>query len=201
MRDSSISKAIRKFFPACLMMASLSAAATNVTADQGAPPAVGDEAPDFTLENTSGKKFQLSALVKKGPVVLVVLRGFPGYQCPLCTAQAGQFLSRDSNFREARASVVFIYPGPAMGLKQHANEFVTGKQLPENFYLLLDPDYAFTKDYRLRWEAPRETAYPSTFVIDGDRKIRFAKISKTHGDRAKVEDVLKALPAKQASFR
>lgn len=196
MRNGSIGGNSPACFTGCLMAAALFLSARSVIADDATPPTVGDTAADFTLENTSGKQFRLSALTKSGPVVLVVLRGFPGYQCPLCTAQAGQFLSRDGNFRDAGASVVFVYPGPANGLKQHADEFVTGKQIPENFYLLLDPDYAFTKAYRLRWDAPRETAYPSTFVIDGDRKIRFAKISKTHGDRAKVDDVLKALPAK-----
>jgi len=196
MQDSLGREIIRRSLACGLLATALFVATKNAIADNPAPPTVGDEAADFTLENTSGKSIRLSALVKNGPVVLVVLRGYPGYQCPLCTAQAGQFLSRDSNFRDAGASVVFVYPGPVSGLKQHANEFVASKQLPENYHLLLDPDYAFTKAYRLRWDAPRETAYPSTFVIDADRKIRFAKISKTHGDRAKVDDVLKAIPAK-----
>jgi hypothetical protein len=74
-----------------------------------------------------------------------------------------------------------------------AEEFITGKTLPANFHLWIDPDYSFTNAWHLRWDAPRETAYPSTFVIAPDGKIRFAKISKTHGDRASAEDVLKAL--------
>jgi hypothetical protein len=57
----------------------------------------------------------------------------------------------------------------------------------------MDPDYKFTNAYRLRWDAPRETAYPSTFVIDRERKVRFAKVSKTHGGRATASEVLKAL--------
>ena len=197
MRMNSVSAPARQWLVGCCMVATTLFASRNVTlADNAALPAVGEDAADFALENTSDKKVRLSALVKDGPVVLVVLRGYPGYQCPLCTAQAGQFLSRARDFANAGASVVFVYPGPATGLKTHADEFVAGKQLPENFHLLLDPDYFFTKAYRLRWDAPRETAYPSTFIIDGDRKIRFAKISKTHGDRAKVDDVLKAIPSK-----
>ena len=62
-----------------------------------------------------------------------------------------------------------------------------------NFHLLIDPDYKFTNSWHLRWDAPRETAYPSTFVINKDRVITFAKISKTHGDRADVKDVMKVL--------
>jgi hypothetical protein len=55
-----------------------------------------------------------------------------------------------------------------------------------------DPDYTFTNAYNLRWDVPRETAYPSTFVMDKQRKIHFARISKTHGGRTSAAEVLKA---------
>ena len=86
-----------------------------------------------------------------------------------------------------------VYPGPAEDLKKHAEDFVRGKQLPDNFYLVLDADYQFTKTYQLRWDAKNETAYPATFVIDRGRKVQFAKISKSHGGRASVNEVLQAL--------
>jgi thioredoxin-dependent peroxiredoxin len=156
-------------------------------------PAVGEMAADFSLATVDGEKVELAKLKDKGPVVLIVLRGFPGYQCPVCNAQVGQFLGSAEKFKAAGANVVLVYPGPADKLKEHAQEFVRGKTLPDNFYLALDPDYAFTKAYNLRWEAKNETAYPSTFVIAKDGKITFAKISMSHGDRSKVQDVLQAL--------
>jgi peroxiredoxin Q/BCP len=161
-----------------------------------APPAVGEEARDFELAGLDGNKVKLSSVIEGGPVVLVVLRGYPGYQCPLCTAQVAQFVNRADRLQAAGAKVVLVYPGPADKLKRHAEEFVGDRGLPKPFRLLIDPDYSFTKAYALRWDAPHETAFPATFVIDKDRKIIFAKISKTHGDRAAVEDVLKALPSK-----
>ena len=161
-----------------------------------APPAVGEEARDFELAGLDGNKVKLSSVIEDGPVVLVVLRGFPGYQCPLCTAQVAQLVNRADRLQAAGASVVLVYPGPADKLKRHAEEFIGDRSLPKPFRLLIDPDYSFTKAYTLRWDAPHETAYPATFVIDKSRKIVFAKISKTHGDRAAVEDVLKALPSK-----
>jgi hypothetical protein len=57
----------------------------------------------------------------------------------------------------------------------------------------VDPDLAFVRSYNLRWDAPRETAYPSTFVIGRSGKVRFATVSRSHGGRAKAADVLKAL--------
>lgn len=182
---------------AVLQVAVIYALAQGTTGNAAEKPlAVGDIASDFTLNAADGEKTQLSRLQKKGPVVLIVLRGFPGYQCPVCNAQVGQFLASAKKLQALNANVVLVYPGPAAGLKQHAQEFIRGKTLPENVYLLLDPDFDFTNAYHLRWDAKNETAYPSTFVIDGDGKIHFAKVSTTHGGRASVEEVLKAIPQK-----
>jgi thioredoxin-dependent peroxiredoxin len=169
------------------------AAAPALLAAAEKPPAVGEVARDFTLSTVTGEKTQLAQLQKSGPVVLLVLRGYPGYQCPVCNAQVGQFLSSAKKFETHKANVVLVYPGPAGGLKEHAQEFVRGKTLPGNFYLTLDPDFDFTKAYGLRWEAKNETAYPSTFVIGSDGVVKFAKISQTHGGRASADEVLKVL--------
>jgi peroxiredoxin Q/BCP len=163
----------------------------------GETPGVGDTAGDFTLESLGGGKVTLSSETKKGPVILVVLRGFPGYQCPICTAQVGRLISDAPRFAAAKAKVILVYPGPAGELKKRAQEFVKGKALPKNFSLVLDPDYAFTNLYGLRWDAPNETAYPSTFVLDVARKITFAKVSRSHGDRANNDEILKAIPKKE----
>lgn len=160
------------------------------------PPKVGDTAADFELKSVSGATVKLSKVAEAGPVVLIVLRGYPGYQCPVCNQQVGQFLSHADKFKAAGATVLMVYPGPSQNLGQRADEFLSGKTLPDGFQMLLDPDYKFTNAYHLRWNAPRETAYPSTFVIQKDRRITFAKVSQTHGDRTKPEDVLKALAIK-----
>jgi hypothetical protein len=47
--------------------------------------------------------------------------------------------------------------------------------------------------YGLRWDAPNETAYPSTFVISKKGEIVFSKISTTHGGRATNEEIFEAL--------
>jgi len=158
-----------------------------------AVPKVGEKAPDFKIQALDDSTVKLSGALKKGPVVLVVLRGFPGYQCPICTVQVGGLIKSAAKFEERKAQVILVYPGPAEGLKAHANEFVTGKDMPKSFQLTLDPDYALLKKYDLRWDAPNETSYPSTFVIDKKGKVVYAKVSHSHGDRAKLEDVLKAL--------
>ena len=60
-----------------------------------------------------------------------------------------------------------MYPGLPADLDRRAKEFLAAQSpLPANVTLLIDPDCTFTNLYGLRWDAPRETAYPSTFLID-----------------------------------
>jgi peroxiredoxin len=157
-----------------------------------APPQVGESAPAFTLNTLDGKAITLKDEAAKQPVVLVVLRGWPGYQCPVCTKQVHNFVEKAAEF-SGKATVLMVYPGPAAKLKEHAEEFLKDKSWPKDFVFVTDPDYTFTKAYGLRWDAAGETAYPSTFIVDKGGKIRFAKISKDHGGRSNTAEVLKAL--------
>lgn len=156
------------------------------------PPAVGDKAPDFTLKTLDGQTTRLSDLTGKTDVVLVVLRGWPGYQCPICDRQVHDFIASAPGFAKAKAQLVFVYPGPAENLKAHAEEFKSWKsrQWPKEYLYVLDPDYTMVNDWHLRWDAPRETAYPSTFIIDKKGVIRFARISHSHGNRSKAVDIV-----------
>lgn len=167
---------------------------------RAAPPDIGQKAPDFALPTVTDKIVRLSELTSKGPVVVIVLRGYPGYQCPFCNRQAQDFLQRSRAFAEVAAHVVMVYPGPAQELKARAQEFIAGKTVPRNIEVLLDSGYEFTNLYGLRWEAPRETAYPSTFVIDRNGVVFFRKIAKEHGGRATAAEVLEAL-AKHSTFQ
>jgi peroxiredoxin len=168
------------------------AAALPLTA--GVPPSVNEKAPDFTLSTPNGKSVRLSEVISEGPVVLVVLRGYPGYQCPYCNRQVQDFIRNSPAFADMGARVVMVYPGPPQDLGAKANEFLADKKLPANFDLVLDPGYEFTNLYGLRWDATRETAYPSTFLINRQGVIFFSKIVKEHGGRATAAEVLDAMP-------
>ena len=172
----------------------LSAMPVLMAADK--PPQVGDKAADFELASVTGAKVQLSKVAAQGPVVLIVLRGFPGYQCPVCNQQVGQYLVQAEKLKAAGAQVLLVYPGPSDGLGKKAQEFIADKTIPAHFQLLVDPDYTFTNAYHLRWDAAGETAYPSTFVIQKDLKVAYSKVSQEHGGRSKPEEVLKVLSAK-----
>jgi peroxiredoxin len=161
-------------------------------------PGEGDKAPDFAITSLRGKTVRLSEAVSKGPVVLVVLRGYPGYQCPICNWQVQEFLGSAQGFSDVGAQVVMVYPGPPQDLGTRAQQFTADKKFPGNFELLLVPGYEFTNLYGLRWDAPRETAYPSTFLIDQRGVVSFAKISKSHGDRTRAANPIELLKKKAA---
>lgn len=183
---------LRPFVVAAAIVSGLVTGDSTI-AQTSAPPAVGEHARDFTLKRLDGASIRLADLTKAGPVVLLMLRGWVGYQCPICNRQVGDFLSRAKDFQAAGASVVLVYPGAADLVQGKAEDFVTGKTLPDRFHFVVDPDLATVNLYHLRWHAPNETAYPSTFVFDRQGIVRFVKISRSHGDRSSAADILKML--------
>ena len=159
-------------------------------------PAVGAKAPDFTLSAPNGATVQMSKQQHGDTLVLVVLRGYPGYQCPYCQTQVHDFVAHAADFAAKKATVLLVYPGPPADLDQHAKEFLAKQaDLPSNVVLVTDPDYKVTNLYGLRWDAPRETAYPSTFILDKEGTVLFERISHSHGDRLSAPDARDHPPA------
>ncbi|MEO9591527.1 peroxiredoxin family protein [Rhodopirellula bahusiensis] len=171
------------------------AADTSFPAIQSEPE-VGRLAKDFELEVAAGQRtgaVRLSDVTGEGPVIIAILRGFPGRQCPACAGQVADLVRHARYFQERNANVLLVYPGPASELKAKAKDFLKDTKLPSPFTMLLDPDYAFTNAYGLRWNAPQETAYPTTIVIGKDGKIDFVNISRTHRGRTTAATVLDQL--------
>src|SRR5271169_3484502 len=101
---------------ACALPLAVNAQMDNMGSDMmnaANPPKVGDMASDFTLKTLDDQSVRLSDLTAKSDVVLVVLRGWPGYQCPFCTRQAHDFLRNADKLKAAGVQVVMVYPGPA----------------------------------------------------------------------------------------
>ena len=163
-----------------------------------AGPEEGSKIGEITGTTINGGDFQLSKLVEKGSVVLVMLRGFPGYQCPVCSTQVAGYIAKAEEFEKQRNTpVVFIYPGKVKNLEKYAKEFTAPLEeeidLPSNFIFVLDHDYKITNHLNLRWDEPKETAYPAAFVIDHDGYIQYSKVSDNHHDRATADEVLEFL--------
>jgi peroxiredoxin len=160
-----------------------------------ATPGVADHAPDFTLATPGGATLSLSSLTAQGRVVLVVLRGYPGYQCPYSLQQFNDFQQSAAQFAALGTQILFVYPGQSSSLVSEASNFVPASSLPNNVHVVVDPDFTVTNLYGLRWNAPDETAYPSTFIIEKNGSIYSAKIGKFHGDHPTAADTLTAINA------
>src|SRR5277367_1040348 len=169
------------------------ACALPLTINAANSPQVGDNAPDFALKTLDDQTVRLSDVAAKSKVVLLELRGWPGYDCPFCTKQVHDYVRNADKLKAAGVQVLMVYPGPADDLKAHATTFLHDQNWPKDFLFVLDPDYSFTKSYGLRWEGENETAYPSTFIIYTNNKVRFAHVGKGPGDRVSSAAVLKAL--------
>lgn len=169
-------------------------------AEQTAPPrdkplGRGERAPHLKVAGLDDEPVDLASLMKDRPTVLVMLRGFPGYQCPICSRQVAEYRLLAQRFEEHGVRVVLVYPGDSPKLAQLGKQFLDDQALPAPLTMVIDKDYRLTNAYGLRWEAPRETAYPATFVVDAQGLVAFARVSKSHGGRVPATDALEQAKA------
>lgn len=176
----------------------VSTANSLIAAGPADPMKVGDRVPDFELPVQGQDNYlKLSKLIDDGPVVVVVLRGFPGYECAMCSRQVSSFRNRVRALASALGDkpnrVVLVYPGDDKRLDQRADRFLGGRKLPDPLVMVRDPGMEMVTEWGLRWNARRETAYPATFVVGPGNRIKWAKISRSHSGRATVEEILRAI--------
>ena len=125
-----------------------------------ASPAVGDIAPDFTLEGTNGR-FHLAD--HRGETVVLVF--YPGDDTKVCTKQLCEYTDRWDELSGLDATIVGI-SGKDLSSKERFAE-KRALKVP----LLADPDRAVAAKYGAK-QAVLGTKR-STFVIDGEGVIRF----------------------------
>tara|TARA_R110002049_G_scaffold4601_4_gene31923 strand:- start:171817 stop:172380 length:564 start_codon:yes stop_codon:yes gene_type:complete len=181
---------------ACCCVFANSPALAADAATKNERPAVGDKAPDFDLPivgSDEDEYLQLHKEVEKGPVVVIVLRGYPGYQCPLCSRQVGSLINRAKALSQAAHRVVLVYPGEPDLLQRHADEFIGSRAVPDPIVMVRDPGMKMVNEWGLRWNAPRETAYPATYVIKKNGRIAWAKISDSHAGRSTTDEIVTEL--------
>ena len=155
---------------------------------------VGDKAINFDLPEVGKDDYvELKDLYAEGPVVVIVLRGYPGYQCPLCSKQVGAMINRVKALKAAAHKVVLIYPGESSELERQAKKFMGSRTLPEPMILVRDPDMEMVSEWGLRWNAPRETAYPATYIVKSNGRIAWRKVSNSHAGRSNAQEIIEQL--------
>ena len=165
---------------------------------------VGNRAPDIALENAKGERIDVSAPLKKGPVIVTFYRG--GW-CPYCNLQLRAFQELLPEIRAMGVSLVAISPEkPDETLstaEKNALAFEVLSDIGQKVGRAFGLVYAFTAElkgvYREfgldiaarngvadEWALP----VPATYVIDRDGTIIFAHADVDYRDRVEPSDVL-----------
>jgi thioredoxin-dependent peroxiredoxin len=126
------------------------------------PLKVGDQAPDFTLSDTEGTPVTLSALLRKGPVILAF---YPKAFTPGCNKQNKAFRDKFAAVQEKGAQVVGISNDDVATQKR----FKTEMQLP--YTLLSDPKGEVIAKYSGKMPL-LGFASRANFVIDQDGTVK-----------------------------
>lgn len=162
----------------------------------------GDVAPDFTLPDASGEDVRLSALLEKGPVVMVWYRG---EWCPYCNIQLADIQKHYGEFEAANAQVVAISP------ETPDRALMAQGKLDLDFYVLSDVGSKVAENYGVAYTLPEKIAgylqeafdihtandddrnllpLAAAYVIGQDGKIAYAYLDADYRKRAETSELL-----------
>lgn len=174
---------------------------------------IGDQAPSIVLRNAKGEIVDVSALLKRGPVIVTFYRG--GW-CPYCNLELRAFQRVLPEIEAAGASLVAISP------EKPDDTLSTSEKNVLTFEVLSDVGQKVGRAFGLVYEFSDElkTAYngfgldipakngvadewvlpiSATYVIDHDGIIIYAYTDPDYRDRADPADVIAALKHKVAA--
>ena len=167
---------------------------------------VGAIAPEFTLNDASGRPVRSADLLNLGPLVL---KFFRGRWCPYCTTELEAWRELHSRLREAGALLAAISPQTA-----RQSDFMIGQHgLP--FPVLTDAGCRLAEKFGLAYTIPEyHRAYyrsilvnvpfingdeswrlvlPATYILSRDGKVLYAEAHADFRVRPEPEEALAAI--------
>ena len=167
---------------------------------------VGDEAPNFELQDSEGSIVNLNSLTQKGNLVISFTRG---NWCPFCNIEFRHLQNSISEINNAGANLVLIspqLPSKSAELKAANNYdypilYDKGNEVAKNFGI------AFTLAESLRpihkafeMDIPAHNGdesfglpVPATYVIDKNKKVTYASVNPNWMERAEPSEFIKVL--------
>ncbi|PCI99504.1 MAG: hypothetical protein COB14_06405 [Alphaproteobacteria bacterium] len=172
---------------------------------------VGTKAPEFVLSNADGVTHTLTSILESGPVILTFYRG--GW-CPVCNDQLYAYQEILPEFEELGGQLVAVTPETPNSVQDTATKNAI------TFEVLSDAGNKVAREYDLIWEVPEdqradfskwlkgetgktlaefngidnyELPIPATFVIAQDGTVVYVFRDEDYKQRAKNEDIIKAL--------
>ncbi|WP_274652852.1 redoxin domain-containing protein [Paenibacillus humicola] len=180
--------------------------------DQGAGKGlnIGDKAPDFTLEDATGKPVTLSEELAKGPVILVFYRG---EWCPYCNLQLKAYERIMNEIKAAGAQLIAISP-------QTPDHSLSMKEKHElSFFVLSDANNKTAENYNLKYKLPDfmqaiqknsgidlhqyngdptfELPVTATYIIDKKGTVVAGALDVNHRTRMEPSEALKKVRSLQ----
>ena len=134
------------------------------------------DAPDFTLESTSGGAVSLEDRLESGPAVVLINRG---HWCSFCAEQLATFdrVSEDLKFNDD-VDVLPVVPDPLPKLVEMRDRF------DYDFQLLADPGGEVAEQYSGTEQTSHGlTGVAATYVVDEDGTVRYEQVGDDPADR------------------
>lgn len=173
------------------------------TAPPGFGIAVGQKAPDATLDDLTGKKQKLSDLFKAGPTLVVFYRG--GW-CPFCNVQLHDLAAAKADFDKRGIKLVAIsVDKPTEEAKTQAKDGVPFPMLSDSklvAHKAFKVMHATSEDEQKKMasfgvdlgaysgEAHKSFAIPSVFLVDKGGVVRFAHVDEDYKTRPSPKQLL-----------
>ena len=173
------------------------------TAPSGFGIAVGQKAPDATLDDLTGKKQKLSDLFKAGPTLVVFYRG--GW-CPFCNVQLHDLAAAKADFDKRGIKLVAIsVDKPTEEAKTQAKDGVPFPMLSDSklvAHKAFKVMHATSEDEQKKMasfgvdlgaysgEAHKSFAIPSVFLVDKGGVVRFAHVDEDYKTRPSPKQLL-----------
>lgn len=146
---------------------------------------VGEQAPEWELQNIDGRKVRLSQF-RGRPLLLFFFRGT---WCPSCRKQMEQVRDQWAQL-ESLAQVVSIVGQDAAPVR----DFLQRNPLP--FTLLPDPDRKVIEAHNVYQKfglTGFRIAHPTTLVLDGEGVVRYCYVGDSQFDRPDLDAVIREL--------
>lgn len=151
---------------------------------------VGNKFPFLRFVNSNGEVIDLRQHVANKKLVVVVLRGFAGSVCLVCSSQTLALSKQIKKFHDRNTEVILVYPGEIETIPQFISSVHDIEStLPLPFPIVLDADLSLVNEFKINGSL----AKPSTMIIDENGIVRYAYVGKHPGDRPTIPNLLKVI--------
>jgi len=142
-------------------------------------PAVGEQAPDFTLKSTSGESVTLSSFRGKQPVLLAF---FPLAFTSTCTAELCEMSEDYDGYAAAGVAILPISVDSVPTLREFKRQHSMRTELLSDF------KREATNAYGVMWQ---DAFYSnrSYFLIDRDGVVRWAHVEQNPGQKRTTAEI------------